>query len=118
MADRIENRSEHRMNVTLPVSFRRLDKHVDQQPEYEGVVENISNGGVYFCCTNCKALDLRLEHRLDITIKIPSGSGNWRPDRILKAQGMVTRVHNSFDNPHFLGVALKFQNGLDSIIFC
>lgn len=116
MADGIENRCEHRMNIALPVFFKKIDNQVEKQQEHEGIVANISNNGVYFCCTNCS--DIEINHHLDITIKIPSLQKEATNDRILKIQGEVTRIQRFVSDPYSLGVALKFQNGLDSILFC
>jgi hypothetical protein len=118
MENRVEKRQEPRWNVSFPLLFKRDNSSDIEHREHEGLTQNISEGGLYFICPTCPDRDMDVNHKLDITIIIPSQWNAMASHRHIKTKGKIVRIHKYIEEPHTRGVALKFSGGVDDLIFC
>jgi c-di-GMP-binding flagellar brake protein YcgR len=110
MSTGFEKRRHHRLTVALHLYCKYFNQETDIYKEMKGVTENISMGGLYFLCLNCRGLVLK--QVLDVNIVMPRQIFDLGGTNVLKTRAKILRLEESSKRPNSRGVALQFLEDL------
>lgn len=116
--DIVDKRQEPRWDTSLPLLFKRANASKDEHQGWEGLIQNICEAGLFFICPECSTQDLDVDCILDVIIVLLSQPNERASNRYIKTKGSIVRIYKDMEAPQTSGVALKFHEGVNSLIFC
>lgn len=109
----MEMRRYQRLNVSLAVKYQAGLRESEKSWSGEGLLQNISLGGIYFTCEASLLLEPGQVHNFSIAASTPGDK--LRLASRLAARGVVMRVEPPAAGSSACGVAVKFLTPLQ---FC
>jgi hypothetical protein len=108
--DNPDQRRHPRLHLSLPIRF--IVEHLETQESKtgEGVLKNISLGGVLFQVES--PLPVQLGHVRDFSFFLVPGNKNYCELTHFRAQGLVLRIEPPERNSPSFGVAVQFLEAL------
>jgi hypothetical protein len=106
----MEKRRFPRLNTALPVGFQVSCPESGEKWSGEGILRNISMGGLYFTCQ--EPLPLEVGHIRDFTFDTATPPRASPPEVELTLRGRVMRVEQPGLEAAPFGVALQFVHPL------
>lgn len=107
------NKRKHpRLPKSLPMEYKAGPKKSAKSPKGQGVVGNISLGGMFFKCAG--PLKLESGQILEFTVAMacnPAASGPHETS-FFKGQGTVVRIEPPEEGSPFFGIAVQFSQPL------
>jgi len=106
------NKRKHpRFPKCVPLEYEMQGKSA-KYPKGQGVLSNISLGGMFFKCAS--PLKLESGQMLEFTVAIASGpaSPGYRETSYFKGQGSIVRIEPPEEGSPFFGIAIQFSQPL------
>jgi hypothetical protein len=107
-----EKRQDPRLAADFQISCRLVDQNDKRKKEFQGKVENISKGGLYFFLSQKRNNFLTIDQILEIIITIPRRNYDLSWIDTLKTQGKIIRIDKLSAKPPIQGVAFQFLDKL------
>ncbi|RJR47910.1 MAG: PilZ domain-containing protein [Deltaproteobacteria bacterium] len=108
----MDKRKHPRLPKSLPMQYEAGPKKSARSPKGQGVVGNISLGGMFFKCAG--PLKLESGQTLEFTVAMacnPAAPGPHETS-FFKGQGTVVRIEPPEEGSPFFGIAVQFSQPL------